>query len=234
MQQRREHLGPLLHFPNLHVPLAKTGVDNSKDPPVILNPPPTVDMRLAEKAAPTGPANGEESNSAGPVADVSDDLGPEDTVNEDVTDNGGKAEQVSRPTRPLTPVNEEPEVDKFGTPMSVAPTPPNSKTQKFTGPQPVPRNTRARTRLADEEKQASLDLAKKLQFDLNKPNTVKPQLKAPFWMTRNLKRGLKLGDSSTKLDDTKIFNFLWAKAESVGIKNERRRVLSQISRLNQA
>ena len=49
---------------------------------------------------------------------------------------------------------------------------------------------------------------------------MKPQLKAPFWMTRNLKRGLKLGDSSTKLDDTKIFNFLWAKAESVGIKNE--------------
>ena len=59
-------------------------------------------------------------------------------------------------------------------------------------------------------------------------------LKAPFWMTRNLKRGLKLGDSSTKLDDTKIFNFLWAKAESVGIKNERRRVLSRISRPNQA
>ena len=52
-------------------------------------------------------------------------------------------------------------------------------------------------------------------------------------MTRNLKRGLKLGDSSTKLDDTKIFNFLWAKAESVGIKNERRRVLSRISRPNQ-
>ena len=45
-------------------------------------------------------------------------------------------------------------------------------------------------------------------------HTVKPQLKATFWMTAYLKSGLKLGDSPTKLDDAKIFLFLEQGTES--------------------
>ena len=76
-----------------------------------------------------------------------------------------------------------------------------------------------RGKIENMKKGSRFNVLMAVLFDFYFSNTVKPQLKAPFWMTRNLKRGLKLGDSSTKLDDTKIFNFFWEKAESVGIKN---------------
>ncbi|CBY33469.1 unnamed protein product, partial [Oikopleura dioica] len=185
---RPKRLGPLPNFPDLRVPLRRTGVDNVKEPPVVLNPPVDVDMR--DLSLP----NDDEEVINPAVPENSGTEGDPDSEQLEETDNadGNNEEQVTRPTRPSTPTNEAELDEIFSTPLSQPAnpfkTPANTKTGSLPGKSVnAPRMTRSRSRLLNDES-ADRDLAKKIHSEINKPATrssslppqTKPSVKPPF------------------------------------------------------